>query len=84
VEFEHRRDAEEAFYKYQDYPLDGRRLRLDWDLGYEKKVRERGARPPPYYAPRDHYERSHRGYGGDRHGDRHGGYGGGGYYSPHG
>jgi RNA recognition motif-containing protein len=88
VEFEHRRDAEEAFYKYQDYPLDGRRLRLDWDLGYDKKMRERGGergerggdrggergRPPPQYAPREHYDRPHRGYGG------HGGYGGGGYY----
>lgn len=87
VEFEHRRDAEEAFYKYQDYPLDGRRLRLDWDLGYDKKMRERGGergerggdrggergRPPPQYAPREHYDRPHRGYGG------HGGYGGGGY-----
>jgi len=42
VEFESRRDAEDAFSKFQGYSLDGRRLRLDWDVGMERKTKERG------------------------------------------
>jgi len=61
VEFEDRVDAEAAFKKYNGYDLMGRVLRLDWDLGFEKK-REMG-----YSGER----------GGDRGGDRGGRGGGG-------
>ncbi|KAJ3339157.1 hypothetical protein HDU93_008543 [Gonapodya sp. JEL0774] len=37
ADFEERRDAEDAFDKYNNYTLEGRRLRLDWDVGREKK-----------------------------------------------
>jgi len=37
VEFEDRRDAEEAFDRLQGYTIEGRKLRLDWDVGLEKK-----------------------------------------------
>ncbi|KXS10528.1 RNA-binding domain-containing protein [Gonapodya prolifera JEL478] len=37
VDFEERRDAEDAFDKYDGYTLEGRRLRLDWDVGRDKK-----------------------------------------------
>lgn len=30
VEFEDRRDAEEAFEKFDSFSVEGRRLRLDW------------------------------------------------------
>jgi len=68
VEFENRQDAEVAFEKYQGLDIEGRRLRIDWDLGIEKKMktprfrharaRNRGARSPSssprrrYYSPR--------------------------------
>jgi len=38
VEFEDRRDAEEAFEKYHGLEIDGRKLRIDWDLGIDKKM----------------------------------------------
>jgi len=38
VEFEDRRDAEDAFERYQGYTIEGRRLRLDWDVGLTQKV----------------------------------------------
>jgi transformer-2 protein len=38
VEFEERRDAEDAMEKYQGYPVEGRQLRLDWDVGAERKA----------------------------------------------
>lgn len=38
IEYEDRRDAEDAFHKYHDYPIEGRRLRCDWDVGMEKKL----------------------------------------------
>ena len=41
VEFEHRRDAEDAFDRYNGYDFDGRRLRIDWDVGLDKKVQGR-------------------------------------------
>jgi len=50
VTFSDRRDAEEAFNKFQGFVLEGRRLRIDWDVGLEKKqkVRDnRGAQRSP-------------------------------------
>jgi len=38
VEFEDRRDAEEAVEKYNGMDIDGRKLRIDWDLGIDKKM----------------------------------------------
>lgn len=37
VEFEERRDAEDAMQKYQGYAVEGRELRLDWDVGSDRK-----------------------------------------------
>jgi len=37
VEFDTRRDAEDAYDHFQGYILDGRRLRLDWDIGIDRK-----------------------------------------------
>lgn len=37
VEYEDRRDAEEAFERFQGYNLEGRRLRIDWDIGLDRK-----------------------------------------------
>ncbi|KAG0191208.1 hypothetical protein DFQ28_000755 [Apophysomyces sp. BC1034] len=52
VEFEDRRDAEDAFDKFQGFSVEGRRLKLDWDIGLSKKdehrtVRPSGPPPPP-------------------------------------
>lgn len=41
VEFEQRTDADDAFNKYNDYELEGRKLRLDWDIGRPAKDRIR-------------------------------------------
>ncbi|KAH3757971.1 hypothetical protein Pelo_10265 [Pelomyxa schiedti] len=38
VDFEDRRDAEDAFERYNGYEISGRRLRLDWDVGLPKKM----------------------------------------------
>jgi len=37
VEFEERRDAEDALAKYQGYTIEGRVLRIDWDVGSDRK-----------------------------------------------
>jgi len=37
VEYEDRRDADDAFERFQGYNLEGRRLRIDWDIGIDKK-----------------------------------------------
>lgn len=47
VEFEERRDAEEAFENYQGFSVEGRRLKLDWDIGLSKKDTRRPGPPPP-------------------------------------
>jgi len=48
VSFADRRDAEEAFKKYQGHMLEGRRLRIDWDVGLDKKQKYReGKRGSP-------------------------------------
>jgi len=44
VEYEFRRDAEDAFERFQGYNLEGRRLRLDWDIGMDKKKQFTGER----------------------------------------
>lgn len=44
VEFEERRDAEDAMQKYQGYAVDGRELRIDWDVGSERKFPQREPR----------------------------------------
>ena len=38
VEYEDRRDAEDAFQKYQGYQIQDRSLKIDWDIGREKKT----------------------------------------------
>lgn len=43
VEFDERRDAEDAISKFQDYMLDGRPLRVDWDIGASLKGHARGS-----------------------------------------
>ncbi|KAI7871340.1 hypothetical protein BDF14DRAFT_1936163 [Spinellus fusiger] len=48
VEFEDRRDAEDAFDKFQGFSVEGRRLKLDWDIGLSKKDNYRA---PRYGAP---------------------------------
>lgn len=37
VEFEQRLDAEDASLKYNGYTIEGRKLRIDWDVGVTKK-----------------------------------------------
>jgi RNA recognition motif-containing protein len=62
VTYEDRRDAEDAFEKFQGYNLHGRRLRIDWDIGLERKQQILGNRSggmddgrrtqsPRYYSP---------------------------------
>ncbi|KAI8809203.1 hypothetical protein BJ742DRAFT_852896 [Cladochytrium replicatum] len=58
VTFEDRRDAEEAKDKLDDYMVEHRRLKLDWDPGMERKDELKGGRGPhsvrgaPYDEPR--------------------------------
>jgi len=59
VEFEDRRDAEDAFDKFDGYVIEGRRLRLDWDIGLERKMVYGRRRSPPR---RGHHSRSPRRY----------------------
>ncbi|CAG8846137.1 30103_t:CDS:2, partial [Racocetra persica] len=51
VEFEDRRDAEDAFDKYNGTNVEGRRLKLDWDIGLSKKDAHRRDK----YAVMDNY-----------------------------
>jgi RNA recognition motif-containing protein len=44
VEFDTRHDAENAYDYFQGYMLDGRRLRLDWDIGIDRKMQVRHRR----------------------------------------
>ncbi|CAG8588157.1 4761_t:CDS:2 [Dentiscutata erythropus] len=53
VEFEDRRDAEDAFDKYNGTNVEGRRLKLDWDIGLNKKDAHRRDK----YAMMDNYGR---------------------------
>lgn len=45
VDFEQKLDAEDAFYKYNNYNIEGRTLRLDWDIGVDRKTHLKV--PPP-------------------------------------
>jgi len=54
VEFEHRRDAEDAYERFNGYNIDGRRLRVDWDVGLDRKQNffgGRGRSPPRRRSP---------------------------------
>jgi RNA recognition motif-containing protein len=42
LEYEQRTDAEDAFNKYNGYEIEGRKLRLDWDVGRPSKDTARG------------------------------------------
>ncbi|KAH3764524.1 RNA-binding motif protein, X-linked 2 [Pelomyxa schiedti] len=44
VEFEDRRDAADALAKYNGYDIEGRRLRIDWDIGLQTKMQYYGTR----------------------------------------
>ncbi|CAH1767934.1 5166_t:CDS:2, partial [Entrophospora sp. SA101] len=53
VEFEDRKDAEDAYDKYYGSNIEGRRLKLDWDIGLSRKDQhrkektdDRGTSPP--------------------------------------
>jgi hypothetical protein len=37
VTFEERVDAEDAKAKYESHQVEGRTLRIDWDVGFERK-----------------------------------------------
>lgn len=56
VEFAERRDAEDAFDRFYRYCLDGRYLRIDWDIGLEKKRQMDFSRRRR--SPRRYYSRS--------------------------
>lgn len=47
IEFEQRADAEDAYNKYKDYELEGRKLRVDWDIGRVAKDSIRGITHSP-------------------------------------
>jgi RNA recognition motif-containing protein len=59
VEFEDRRDAEDAFDKYNGTNVEGRRLKLDWDIGLGKKDQHRREK----YGTLNDYGRSADPYG---------------------
>jgi len=58
VEFEDRRDAEDAFERFQGYNLEGRRLRIDWDIGIDKKRAFASTSRGPGRSPPRRYSRS--------------------------
>jgi RNA recognition motif-containing protein len=41
VTFEEKADAEDAKAKYESYQVEGRTLRIDWDVGADKKPQRR-------------------------------------------
>lgn len=63
VEFEDRLDAEDALAKLHDFTVDGRRIKLDWDVGQSKKEEvkeERYSRNDVSRRERDGYSRDDR------------------------
>ncbi|ORZ12666.1 hypothetical protein BCR42DRAFT_75165 [Absidia repens] len=58
VEFEHRHEAQEAFDNYQGFSVGGRRLKLDWDIGLNKKDNRRPPRSEDYRHTNNHAIRS--------------------------
>lgn len=51
-------DAEDASYKYNGYTIEGRKLRIDWDVGIDRKEHLKPPRSPmrrdyPPGSPRD-------------------------------
>ncbi|KAJ3091496.1 hypothetical protein HK102_000340 [Quaeritorhiza haematococci] len=79
VQYEDRRDAEDAMAKYDGTLVGGRRLKLDWDIGLDKKDDYRGGKrsghtgfgDPAMPPPRQGYggPPGRNGYGGDGRGD---------------
>jgi len=55
VEFDDRKDAEAAYSDFENKDFHGRVLRLDWDIGQDKKKERRPTRRSP---PRRRYSRS--------------------------
>ncbi|KAJ3321106.1 hypothetical protein HDV06_004559 [Boothiomyces sp. JEL0866] len=55
--FEDRAEAQIVKDKFDGYSIDGRRLRIDWDIGREKKesIRPRYDHPPPVEDRKDDY-----------------------------
>ncbi|EGG15976.1 RNA-binding region RNP-1 domain-containing protein [Cavenderia fasciculata] len=47
IEFENKADADEAYKTYSTTDVDGRKLRLDWDVGLNKKQDLKGLSKPP-------------------------------------
>lgn len=78
VEFEHRRDAEDAFNHFDGKNIEGRWLRCDWDVA--KVRRESGAAVAPPPPPPPVYNEYYQGYGGGY--PYYPGYGYPGYYPP--
>ncbi|CAO3596919.1 unnamed protein product [Absidia cylindrospora] len=58
VEFEHRHEAQEAFDNFQGFSVGGRRLKLDWDIGLNKKDNRRTPRSEDYRHTNNHAIRS--------------------------
>lgn len=57
VTFEDRLDAEDAKAKYESYTVDGRTLRIDWDVGRERKPHfQRAENAPPAEGEFNHPE----------------------------
>lgn len=52
-------DAEDASLKYNGYTIEGRKLRIDWDVGIEKKDHLKPRSPP---AQRDYATSPRRDY----------------------
>ena len=51
MDFEDRRDAEAAFEKYTGFQVEDRRLKLDWDVGRDKKFEIKGTTERgPYFS----------------------------------
>ncbi len=45
IEYEERRDAEEAMYRMRGVRFDGRNIRLDWEYGTGRKNMDPRSRP---------------------------------------
>ena len=56
VQFEDRLDAEDALAKLNDFTVDGRRIKMDWDVGQSKKEEVKEER----YSRNDSYRREDR------------------------
>ncbi|TPX72372.1 hypothetical protein SpCBS45565_g00459 [Spizellomyces sp. 'palustris'] len=57
VAYEDRRDAEDAKNKYDGFLVEGRRLKIDWDIGLDKKDEIKSTTRPARGAPGDDFGR---------------------------